>query len=126
MPSKLPVMLTSKEKELRILARKLRRDPNSFKEYKNFSTGYMNGKSLTPKQIQVFTFYTATRVLYYEWWREKESTEIANYLARFLGVAPPPKMVQSIYFKIYGELHPKFSEWMDCGLHIYGKMCGYF
>lgn len=126
MPSKVPEMLTSREKELKILARKLKRNPNSFKEYENFTTGYMNGKSLTPKQIQVFTFYTATRVLYYEWWNKKESSEIADYLARFLGVALPPKKVQSAYFKIFGKLHPKFDEWMDCSLLVYGKMCRYF
>lgn len=126
MPSEVLEMLTLREKELKILAGKLKRNPDSFKEYNNFSTGYLNGKSLTPKQIQVFTFYTATRALFYEWWNTKESSEIADYLARFLGVAPPSKKVQSIYFKIFGKLHPKLDEWMDCSLLVYGKMCRYF
>lgn len=126
MSSKVPEMLTSREKELKILAKKLKKSPDSFKEYKNFSTSYINGKMLTPKQIQVFTFYTATRALYYDWWKDKGSFEIANYLARFLGVAPPSKFINSLHFKIFGKLHPKQDEWMDCATHVYGKMCGYF
>jgi hypothetical protein len=128
MSTKVPEILTARKKELKALARKLKKDPDSFKQYKNFSTGYMNGKSLTPKQIQVFTFYTATRILFYDWWEDKNylTVDIASYLMRFLGVSLPSHFVRDIYFKIFGELHPKGEEWSDCGTSVYGHMCGYF
>jgi hypothetical protein len=116
-----------KHRELKQCAGKIKRNAKETEIYKIFSTGYMNGASLTPKQIKVFKFYTASRMLVADWWKSDASHDIAVHLgAKYMGVKPPHPLIGKIYFNLTQKLHPKMDEWMDCGLHVYGKMCHYF
>ncbi len=104
---------------------KTKKDPNPLRNTRIFRPDNMNAEILDANRFK-YSHSIRQRVYYITNVAGEESTEIANYLAQFFGCGPAAENDASIYFKIYGELHPKFSEWMDCGLHIYGKMCGYF
>jgi hypothetical protein len=86
----------------------------------------MDGKSLAPKQIMAFKFYTASRILVADWWNSDVSYDIGKYLREtYMGIKYPHHLIRRIYFAFTHNLHPKTEACMDCDTHIYGIMCHY-